>query len=373
MAIYLIMFTASTLILHCEETYKMNRKIRSVLVFIAILLPSLLAGLRSYEIGSDTAGYGVYWFNQAMRYNNWLQFIKYAKEYSIDYGYATLNYIASRIGNDAHIFFFLLCFLELYLLYFTAKWYFEKKAVAIVFLIYYFLYFNDSMNNMRQFPAVLIVLYAYRFIKEKNFLFFIVCVALASTFHVTALFAIVLYPIAWMANNRFSKLNLIFVTVAILAASFSFELVFNMLGSIGINMARYEHYIYDSEGGGKFIRLILFGGIWILYYLNKEKHGDRFKDGNTFLFYSTISFASTSLMFIGLSNYIIRLSYYFDFFVLLYLPSIVKIHGTVKVENGRIKIGTVFIEIMAMLFFYWLITYVIRNGADTVPYKFFWS
>lgn len=75
-----------------------------------------------------------------------------------------------------------------------------------------------------------------------------------------------------MANNRFSKLNLIFVTVAILAASFSFELVFNMLGSIGINMARYEHYIYDSEGGGKFIRLILFGGIWILYYLNKEKH-----------------------------------------------------------------------------------------------------
>ena len=374
MIIYLTVFIASVLIIHCTETYRMYRGEKIALVFLAVLLPSLLAGLRSYEIGSDTSGYGVYWFDQAVRFKNWFSFIKYAKGYSIDYGYATLNFLASRLGHDAHIFFFILCFLELCALYQIAKQNCPKGAISVSFMVYFLLYFNESMNTMRQFPAILIVLYSYRFIKEKKVIPFLLCVILAMQFHVTAIFAVVLYPIAWLARNRFSKLNLLLITIGILIASFSFEFAFRILGTFGFNLLRYEHYINSTEGGGKFIRLILFGGIWLFYMLNKDSYRKIKKDeANVFLFYSTISLAFTSLMFLGLSNFIIRMSYYFDFFVMIYLPSIAKMHKTITIKNGRAHVGVNFVAIMALLLFYWSITYVIRNGAETVPYKFFWS
>lgn len=374
MVIYLIVFVVSAYIIHCTETYKMQKNVKSFFVMLALLLPSLLAGLRSYEIGSDTSGYGIYWFNQATQFKSWFSFIKYAKGYSIDYGYATLNYLASRLGKEAHIFFFILCFLEVGILYYVAKYNCQKGAIALSFIVYFFLYFNDSMNNMRQFPAVLIILYSYRFIREKKLLCFLMCVLLAMQFHVTAIFAVVLYPIAWLAKNRFSKLNLLLITIGILVASFSFEFVFKILGTFGFNLTRYEHYIDGAEGGGKFIRLILFGAIWIFYLINKDDYRKIKKDdADVFLFYSTISLAFTSLMFLGLSNFIIRMSYYFDFFVMIYLPTIAKTHKTITIEDGRVRVGVSFIAIMALLLFYWTITYVIRNGAETVPYKYFWD
>lgn len=373
MILYLIVFILSIYFIHCTEIYKMKKVTHNFFVFIALLLPSLLAGLRSYEIGSDTSGYVVYWFNQAAQYKNWFTFVKYAKGYSIDYGYATLNFLASRLGQDAHIFLFILCFLELCVLYFTAKRYCVKGAIAFSFMTYYLLYFNDSMNNMRQFPAVLIILYSYRFIKDKKLMPFLMCVAVAATLHISAIIAIVLYPISWLARNQFSKLNLFLITIGILISCFSFEQIFRILGNFGLNLIRYEHYVYGTESGGKYIRLLLFGCIWIIYILNKENYKRKMGESITFLFYSTISLAFTSLMFLGVSNFIIRISYYFDFFVLLYLPSIVKMYETITIKNGRVKIGIKFLGFVALLLFYWIVTYVIRNGAETIPYKFFWN
>lgn len=375
MVIYLITFIISLFLIMCTEKYKLHSGTKKVFVFIALLLPALLAGLRSYEIGSDTSGYGTYWFEQATRFNNWLDFIKYAKGYSIDYGYATLNYLASRLGNDAHIFFFLLCFLELSLLYYTAKRYSKNGTVALTFLFYYFMYYNDSLNNMRQFPAVLIIVYAYRFIEESKLLPFVGCVVLASTFHVTAIFAVVLYPIAWMAQNKFSKLNLLLIVVGILVACFSIDEVFKLFVGFGLNLTRYEHYIYGADGGGKFVRLGIFGIIWIVYFMNKDKYATQkgIAESNVFFFFCTISLAFTSLMFLGITNYIIRLSYYFDFFLLLYLPSVLKLHTTFAVKKDGTKIGLQYFIVVISLVTYWTITYVVRNGADTVPYKFFWS
>lgn len=374
MVIYLIVFAASVCIIHCTETYKMQKRVKIFFVVLALLLPSLLAGLRSYEIGSDTSGYGIYWFNQATQFKNWLSFIKYAKGYSIDYGYATLNYLASRLGSDAHIFFFVLCFFEVGILYYVAKYNCQKGAVALSFIVYFFLYYNDSMNNMRQFPAALIILYSYKFIKEKKLFQFLVCVILAMQFHVTAILAVVLYPISWLAKNKFSKLHLLLITIGVLVANLSLEFIFKLLGTFGFNMARYEHYINSTEGGGKYIRLILFGVIWVFYLINRDNYRKiKEDDADVFLFYSTISLAFTTSMFLGLSNFIIRISYYFDFFVMIYLPSIVEMHKTITIKDGSVRVSVSFIVIMALILLYWIITYVIRNGAETVPYKFFWN
>lgn len=374
MIIYLIVFLISILLIHFAEICKVRKEIKFFLILISLLLPSLLAGLRSYEIGSDTTGYGLYWFNQAIRFNDWISFVKYAKGYSIDYGYASLLFIASRIGQDAHIFFFILSFLELSGLYVIVKRNCPREVISFSFFVYFLLYFNDSLNNMRQFPAVLIVLYSYRFIKEKKLISFLLSVILATFFHITAFFALLLYPVAWMARNRFSKLNLLLITAIVLIACFSFEQIFNIINQFGINLDRYEHYIYNAESGGKFIRLFLFGSIWIIFLFNKKKYEKYISnEADIFLFYSTISVAFTSLMFLGITNYIIRLSYYFDFFVLIYLPSIIKFDKMKMTRDGKIKGGTSFIIVVALLLFYWFITYVIRNGAQTVPYKFYWN
>lgn len=376
MVIYLVVFAISVCLIYLTEIYVLKKWVHKILIFIALLIPSLLAGLRAYEIGGDTANYGVYWFNEAVKYNNWFDFIKYSKGYSIDYGYATFNYIASRFGTDTHIFLFLLCFFELLVLYLAIKSYCKKGALSLSFATYYLLYYNDSLNNLRQFPAILIVLYSYRYIKNKKLIPFLICIALASTFHVTAIFGVVLYPISWMAENKFSKLNLVLISAIVLISCFSIESIFGLFGKVGFNLVRYEHYFYNTESGGKFIRLFLFGGIWVFYLANKkryERYSGNSSEANTFLFYSTISLAFTSLMFLGFSNFIVRLSYYFDFFLLLYLPIVTQMRGTINVKNGRVKVNANFIVIIMLLLMYWIVTYAIRNGASTIPYKFYWN
>lgn len=376
MAIYLVVFVLSALLIYLSETCKFKKWSRRLIIFLAILIPSLLAGLRSYEIGGDTADYGVFWFNEATKYDNWLEFIKHAKGYSIDYGYATVNYIASLFGNDAHIFLFIHCFFELLLFYYAVKPYCCKGALSLSFMIYFLLYYNDSLNNLRQFPAILIILFSYRFIRDKKLIPFLFCVALASTFHITAVFALVLYPISWLAETKYSKMNLILISLLIIVACVSFEQIFNLLGLVGLNLSRYEHYLYDAESGGKYVRLFLFGAIWLLYILNKDKYKkylNNLGQTNTFLFFSTISLSFTSLMFLGMSNFIIRLSYYFDFFLLIYLPGIIQMKGTVYCKDGHIKITINFFAVTTLLFVYWIFTYAIRNGASTIPYKFYWN
>ena len=125
MTIYLFCFFASFFLLLLSEgikkrivfSLKDTNKIISnlnpfflITVFIALLIPSMLAGYRDYTIGTDVLVYGNYWFEMTKGLD--LQsYVQWATASSIGSLYALLNYTVSRFSENPHVFYFVLSFI----------------------------------------------------------------------------------------------------------------------------------------------------------------------------------------------------------------------------------------------------------------------
>ncbi|PZU86787.1 MAG: hypothetical protein DI529_08205, partial [Chryseobacterium sp.] len=112
---YLIVFFLSILFTHlAQESDKNNRKLFFfVFSAFAVLLPSLLAGLRDSGIGTDTETYvDTVWrtINRINSYEEFQKLYKQEKFDDIEYGYLLLNFIGSRFGSSVNIIYFLTSF-----------------------------------------------------------------------------------------------------------------------------------------------------------------------------------------------------------------------------------------------------------------------
>lgn len=347
---------------------KYRRKIiHKPLVFMALLIPALLAGLRDFSIGNDVMLYGNYWFERATNYNSLVEYLKKALEHSIDSGYASINYLCSLISKDAHFFYFIYALLQMIVLYFAIKDYNKMISVPFAFFVYFFTYYNSSLNILRQIMAILLVLLSYRFVFEKKPQKFFVCILFAMSFHVSAIVGSVLYPLNWAIHTDFKK----FWRFAVIAGSVAlvgvYEYILVAISRMGItSFNRYTHYLADDQGGGRYIRLAFWTFFCILYYLNRnriKKIAPQHELIGFCLFFSLV--ASFINFFSG--AWMIRIIYYFDCISVFSIPLIAK---TIKVKGGFGKLKANYMLIGLFIYVYWLIVYVVRNGAATFPYQF---
>lgn len=366
---YIITFLTSLGFLYVSEKHK-NKYVRNFCVVIALLIPSILAGLRDYSVGNDVLLYGNGWFERATTYNSLIDYLRKADEYSIGVGYAFVNYVVSRFSGSAHFFYFCYELLQLIVLYFAIKPLKKEVSMTFAFAVYYFCYYNSSLNILRQIMAILIVLYSYRFILSRNLLKFSIAILIAFSFHSTGIVGFVLYPIYVAINNKQLK-NVVKILIVIfsLALSVGYQYVFGLLASVNVlSPDRYLHYMTDSDVGGRFVRLSYWLIIMIII-LWRGKKVTQYTDKTDFLKITmTMSFIVSIVMFVG-SSWIIRVSYYFDIYQVLFLPIVAKNMG-LKIGNKRNVAG--YAIILITIIFYWFITFILRNGAATYPYKFMW-
>ena len=359
-------------LLYYAEIKHFRGKKSKIAVFLAILIPSILAGVRDYTVGGDISAYGNIWFKNARSATDYIEFIKNANTYSIGYGYATLNFIVSRFTDVAHWLYFFLCLFELITLFLALYRFKDSLRISVAFLIYYLLYYNDSLNNMRQFPAILIILFAFRFVINRKLVLYTISIVFASFFHETAVLAIVIYPLSLLVEGKLKRIYYYLIMGATVAVSVFMEKVFMLVSGFGvINTMRYLHYFSDQDIiGGRFIRIVMYTMIFVYFLLNKKrllkKENTKYMIGTLFSI-STLSLLFTITLFGTISTFIVRVAYYFDFFEIIYLPMLAFRKKNKKI---RVKISIDYTLIILLSFIYWLITYAIRNGAHTIPYVF---
>lgn len=363
---YLITFTSSLL---CISAYSRSKNIKHKIFFISlgILIPSLLAGFRDYSIGYDVLLYGKPWFEKACEYDSLYLFLQNANEYNIGIGYAFVNYIISRLSNNPHFFLFMYELLQLVLLYFAIKPFEDKINITFAFFIYYFSFYNLSLNILRQIMAILIIFFSYRFVLNKKLISFLITILISYSFHSTGIVGIALYPIHWFINKKnFRKPATFLIIAGGLLIVFGYRFIFTIFAKYGLlSFERYIHYFEDEDVGGRYVRflywsLILFFIIWRGKSSIKEN-----KNLYSMEIYLILSFLFSLLMFFG-SSWIIRVSYYFDIFLVLYMPLLAKNTGFKILGNkydGYLQVGI-------LVIFYWLVTFIIRNGGFTYPYVF---
>lgn len=214
--------------------------------FIAVLLVSILAGLRDYSIGTDIKTYGNDLFYYA-RNVGLLQFIHEAK--NIEPMYIALVKISASLSSEPHMLYFLTGLIIYGFIMMSFVRLGRKMPITLSWLGFLMLLYGDTYNAMRQSLAISIGLYAFTYAVEKKYLRAAVWFAIAFLFHNTAIIMLMTYLIYYILqlNNKW-YIKILLIIATILGVVF-FNTILDLLigrGILDTKMSRY--YIAESSG-----------------------------------------------------------------------------------------------------------------------------
>lgn len=211
MTIYIILLI--TIILFCLleshiEIIRLNHfriKTKTISFWVCFSFILLIGIFRAELLGVDVTNYKTYF-----RMYSSFEFSDVINDFNSDNGYILLNKIIYLFNNDFWVAKGVMYTFVFGLYSFVI--YKKSEYPALSYLIYLglgFLGFNFCI--LRQAIAVSICFYSFIFVKEKNFVKFIVLVLIATTFHKTAIFFAVAYPLINnpIKNDLYNKAFLI--------------------------------------------------------------------------------------------------------------------------------------------------------------------
>ena len=371
--IYLIVFAASTLLIKNADKeinrIRSKRIVRICYIGVALFLPSLLAGLRDYSIGTDVLVYGNTWFEYAISDADFHHYIAWGTASGIDLIYCIINYIIARFTDNAHWFYFIFSFITTGLIYKSAEDNRDIVEPYFVMLSYYLLFYNQSLNMLRQSLALAIAACSFSYIRKNQYPQFALCAILAFLAHRSAIVVILLLLIYKIVNSQIRTLGKAMVLIGALIALFSINYIYTVLVHIGLLTTRYDNYFDIQQRGGFYIHLILLCAPYfvLIYSLIKEFICDKLvrEAINGLKYYLLFS------MIVGCVSlkmtYISRIVLYFDIMLIFTVPLIASNLSPTLVMNGR-KINKVVLTLWMLI--YWIIVYVVRNSGETFPFIF---
>ncbi len=357
--IYIFGFSISVLFIALAEKIKdiqTKKTYRNILIIIALAIPITIASIR-YNVGTD---YNTY----VSLYNKYslldLKNIFLAKE--VEVFFVLVCKIAYALGN-AQIMFFIYSILTVGIMFRICWENRDKISVSLMWFLYLFMFFGASMNIVRQSLAMVVVVYAYKYIDNRNFYKFIIFALLAICIHKTAIIIVPLYFILDFNKNRINnKIIGNFLRILIVIISFVFiiniEKIILFLGNFE-SFNKYITYINYSKDINNFsfiLKLIVF--VFITIFI---KPMIKYDSKNKMYYYLLILDLILSLLGYK-SPYLKRISYYFsivEIFLLAGIPKILKI----KKQKQIITICIIFYAISKFI----LTVYILKQG-DLIPY-----
>ncbi|UZD45486.1 EpsG family protein [Peribacillus frigoritolerans] len=352
---YFLIIITSLIVQFSQSITKTNfKKFSSFIFWSALLFPFLISANR-YGIGTDYFEY-VALYNELEGYNNILDAIKKG---SYEPGWIILNLIVKMIFDNYKYVFIISSFLTLFFLFKTLYAYRDRLYVGIAIFIFMCTMFNSSFNITRQILAATILLYAIKYIEEKNILKYALLTLLAASFHYSA---VIFLPIYWVLvsnkNNNWNSLKKIIFSAVTIFIVVTFDFVFGFITSIEI-FSKYSSYQLNV-GETDFKNIIIKLPIIIIILINLRI----IKLRNRFIYdLITLYFIGIVLSFLGyFNNYIGRATIYFSMSQILIIPFIIKVQ-----TNKYIKL--LYIGLI-VLYYIILFTYniIIQNGHETIPY-----
>ena len=356
---YLIVFLISSLLFYIAA--KRERKWNISAVF-AILIPSLLAGLRDSSIGTDTiVYYDIYDIaSSAESYSSFLLTL------NTEYFYYIISHVAKYMAGFEFLLFSYQG-LTIIFIYNVAYKYSHNLNVFLVFTLYFFLFFNFSLNIMRQCLAMGYLLNISVLLLERKpcrFMFFAI---LGLIFHTSEIIvATFIYVIYWLSTTTRVKqqlfIPLYFLCIVLLFEKFTIVVSQMEYFSIGRMSDYASSYQADNLGTYNntdialaFLNIVV---LWIAFH---------YKLVNKAFYLPMILLIAIQLMFMLLGVYnkwLSRMAMYLTFYSLIFLPHVG--HSSKLSRNSRMAYGMVLFFI-GLVYWFWINAY--RGSNETIPYK----
>ena len=342
---------------------------RKQFIFLMLLPAFILVAFRDISIGNDTYIY-YYGFNNIAYESNLLAAIANSR---YEPGYVVLNYIASHLNGSYYFFQFLV---SAFIFLLIAKFLFDKSD-NIAFSCFVFLTTRmllGTMNTVRMWIAIAILLHSIKSIENRRFLRFCIQVLFAALFHKTAFIFLIMYPLSILKDKRKYKVFIITAAcfLALLGSSF-----FVKLTSILRIYEGYLNSIYFNQSGNLAVYLSLaidvaFLLVFIIYKKDFIKDTEQLEESSTvsikYISYMAM-FVVVALDIIGLKNTIMsRVSAYFSMLYLFAIPHLIEYMEDRK-SAELLRFG-----IIVFLLIQFYVVMVFRpewNGVT--PYKFYFN
>lgn len=314
MWIYVISFILSTIFVYCDfrkkqkiSLYFAGKSYSFIGVFglLAVLLPSFIAGARDYTVGSDTSGYGISVFKIALN-NSFESFYNSSNNYvkNVEPLYRIFVYVIAKVFGNLFWQFFLIEFIICLLVYIALR-NLKNKYAWIGYFIFLTYFYSFTLNLMRQLIAITIVLYAFKYVKEKSFFKYVVAIIIAMMIQTMAVVGICIYPLYYICtgtiqtkikfiNRLFNKhralINILLVIACGLVIVFTPRLIVilsTLKGSYGYQLV-YMNRIYNPSWIALILMILTVFPFFIMFRNGIKNDGE-------FNFYFMILIMSTIL------------------------------------------------------------------------------
>lgn len=362
MLVYILCFIITIFLTYCaERCFRGKKKCLGIIFSIfVILVPSTLAGLRDYSIGTDVKVYVIRTFNLAVNSSSLVDLLN---QYNVDIGYTVFNYIVSLFTENPQWILFMTQAVICSLVYILAYRERNNISMTMFMMIYLLTMFNQSLNIARQSMAIAIIIFSYKYLKERKLVKFFVCTLLAACFHSTAILALPIYFINILINSRAKKRYQILIIVLLVMVIAFFEDVLRfMVYDLHLLSERYLYYLSSSSDTQISIFQLVYRMFLVLIVVLNKKRMDE-KTYNIMFTLLIINFFTYLLN--SVTMYAGRISYYYGEIATLISISTIS-------NNWKKKENKIFFNILMMIFFVtnFIILYVIGNSGETYPYKF---
>lgn len=350
---YIITFLTAAILGNMAAKYKV---LKIPFSFLAIIIPSILGGIRSPRLGTDNFYFFKPDFSIAYYSDS---FSEASSKLNFDILSEYTFYVVSRFTSDYHWLCFFFSFTSMTLVYITIYRYRKVCKVWLALLVYFFIFYCPMICYARQSIAVSICFFSIYYAEKKKILYFITLILTATLLHASAIIFAIYYPLYhYLYNNNQLRLNryiLISCILGIAVFSFIFILPDTLLNQT-ISIERAEtlsnRYILAdaNESTNNVYKLMLsLTPPLILASLHLRKT----KNNNLIIYFTFVFYAIliTAISFISIKAY--RISFYYSLFLILLLANK---SLTCKKNNHFYT----FLSICYLIAYWYLFT--VRNG-----------
>lgn len=338
-------------------TMKTERDRKAVILSFFVLLMIILA-LRDNTVGTDIANY--------LRHFRTLAATPWSKIFTVtrlEPGYVVFNKVVSLISTNDRWFLAVMALITVLPIY----WLYLKESQLPLMSIVLFLTvgtFVMLFSGLRQSIAIALGVISFWYAKEKRLIPFLMLCLLASSFHISALIVLLLYPICNVRVNR--------LTAALLLVTAGIVFIFReriFLALLKFLPDEYQRYGMQSTGAYSVLILLTAFCIFALIVID-----DKTKGRHLYLWRNLLLVCLFIQIFASVSTMAMRYNYYFLAIVPIAIPAVVEYEK--EKYHGFMKVMMLIAEIAISLFFLSYFFYHTGMDADVLnvyPYLPFWG
>lgn len=353
MLVFYILLFVPILIQHIEikgMSYKKRNRFSLACFFVLL---TLLIMFRHETVGKDTENYR--YFFQKYAAMPWKQLFSESHEF----GFTYYNKLISCFTKNPQVYLAITAAITSALIYPTYRRLCTDSSLTIV-LFCLMSTFVMMFSGIRQMLAIALGVRAYEFVRNNKLILYGLTVALAVTFHVSAIMLLLLYPAYHLKITK----KWLYGIVPTLLLIFVFNRpIFTFLGSI---LARFTQYDATITSTGAYSMLILFVLFTIFAYVIPD---EKKLDQETIALRNILLIALAIQLFAPLHTLAMRMNYYFIIFIPLLMPKIVEARSKKYAEIGRFGRH---VMVLFFLAYFFLVT-ASSGSLHVFPYHFFWE